>query len=301
MDILKTILRFEKIKTYEALNLANGHANRFMETLNSDELKTMYNKKIYGSKNMVKDVKQFFQDKGLKPRKGAVLAMDGLMTLSPEFFKDKQSQVDFVRAASNYLKETFGNNLLSIHFHVDERSPHIHFYVVPINEKGKLSAYDCFNKKTLPKFQEGYCNYMSKALKTKFDYEKGSKAKHKDVKEYYTLVNETVSPMKKEIEDLKKSNHSLRKNLYEEEDKNFQMENEIKELKKEIGKLKTIMESLKNEIKKWRNKFVSVTKKNNKKKLDSLEMPELTPVNFPDIKEKMDKQKPKKKRGLRKG
>lgn len=295
MEDIKTILRFEKIKSYNDLNLANAHANRYSDTPNANTELTKYNKLIFGTNNMVKKLKSFFNEKGIKPRKGSVLAMDGMLTLSPNYFENKQNTIEFIKAAKEYLKETFGENLLSVHFHIDETSPHIHFYVIPINQKGRLSAFDCFNKNTLPVFQENYCKFMSEKLKIKLSYEKGSKAKHTTLKEYYKMVNEEVSPLKNEIERLQNSNKILREELIREEDKNFKLENEVEELKVEVSKLKLFIESLKKQM----NQLKDFFKKQNEKPLvtfDNCELPKLTPNNFPDIENEIKKEENKQNR-----
>ncbi|CAH8185251.1 plasmid recombination protein [Vibrio aestuarianus] len=79
-----TVLRFEKIKSFEALNLSNAHINRYIETPNANA--KIKNKRVLGSNNIVKDVKAIIDKKGLKPRKNAVLVMEGVLSLSNEFF-----------------------------------------------------------------------------------------------------------------------------------------------------------------------------------------------------------------------
>ncbi|ANS86470.1 hypothetical protein VSVS12_02721 [Vibrio scophthalmi] len=280
MEDIKTILRFEKIKSYNDLNLANAHANRYSDTPNANTELTKYNKLLFGTNNMVKKLKSFFNEKGIKPRKGSVLAMDGMLTLSPNYFENKQNTIEFIKAAKEYLEETFGENLLSVHFHIDETSPHIHFYVIPMNQKGRLSAFDCFNKNTLPAFQKSYCEFMSKKLKLKLSYKEGSKAKHTTLKEYYKMVNDEVSPLKNEIEKLQK------------------LENEVEELKTEVSKLKLFIETLKKQM----NQLKDFFKKQNEKPLvtfDNCELPKLTPNNFPDIENELKKEENKQNRRLK--
>lgn len=301
----KTILRFEKIKSFQELKLANAHANRHMETLNADAKKTKFNKKLYGANDMVGLTKRIFKDKGIKTRKNSVIAIDGLLTLSPDFFKSKKEIIDFANAAKKYLVETFGDNLLSVHLHLDETSPHIHFYTLPITENGRLSARDLFNKITLKQHQRVYCENISKSLGLKFDYKEGSQATHETIKSFYTKANEVVVPIQKENEVLKERIKELKQDFFKEEDKNFKLEEQVKELKKEVNILKETISKMKNFISELKIKLnvFGEEKESLKRELEKKETPKptLNPFDFPDIKEKLNKEKQKQRRGFKNG
>ncbi|HHC7292223.1 TPA: MobV family relaxase [Vibrio campbellii] len=299
----KTILRFEKIKSFQELKLANAHANRYIETPNADIEKTKFNKKLYGANNIVALTKKIFKEKGIKPRKSAVIAMDGLLTVSPEFFKSKQDIIDFANGAKKHLVDNFGDNLLSVHLHLDETSPHIHFYTLPITDDGRLSARDLFNKITLKKHQKEYCQNISKALNVKFEYSEGSQAKHETIKSYYTKANETVKPIQKENEELKKRIKELTKDFHEEEDKNFKLERKVESLEKEIINLKNVISKLKDFISKLKIKLNIFGKEKDslEKELENKETPKptLNPFDFPDFKEEVEKEENKNRRRRR--
>lgn len=295
---MNTILRFEKIKSFEALNLSNAHINRYMPTPNANE--KIKNKKIFGSGNVVKDVKDRISKNGLKPRKGAVLCIEAVLTLSPEYFTDNKSIKDFTIAAAKWLDNEFGENVLSVDLHLDETTPHIHAHIIPITEKGKLSAFELFNKNTLRYFQKTYCVLMSDKLNTKFTYKEKSKAKHQDVKEYYAKVNKEL-PVIQENDDLKAKVENLENELEEKEEENFQLNGKIKKLEKdismqneEISQLKIFIEKLTKSFKRLKNAYQKLLKKKtNKTILDEIDLPELTIYNHPDNPE--IKKKPKNK------
>ncbi|MFA0062500.1 MobV family relaxase [Vibrio cyclitrophicus] len=296
----KTILRFEKIKSFQELKLANAHANRYIETPNADVEKTKFNKKLYGADNIVALTKKIFKEKGIKKRKNSVIAIDGLLTVSPDFFKSKKNIVDFANAAKKHLVETFGDNLLSVHLHLDETSPHIHFYTLPISNDGRLSARDLFNKITLKEHQRVYCENMSKALDIKFEYKQGSQATHETIKSFYTKANEVVIPIQKENEVLKERIKELKQDFFKEEDKNFKLEEQVKDLKKEVNVLKETISKMKNFISKLKTKLniFGKEKANLKKELEDKENPKptLNPFDFPDVKEELKKEERKKRR-----
>lgn len=295
---MKTILRFEKIKTFEALNLSNAHINRYMETPNADS--SIKNKKIFGSGNVVKDVKSRLNKNGLKPRKNAVLCMEALLTLSPEYFTDNKSIKDFTIGASKWLNDEFGENVLSVDLHLDESTPHIHAIILPITKDKRLSARDLFNKLTLKKFQKSYCNLMTEKTGIKFDYKEGSKAKHKDVKEYYEKVNKEL-PILKENDDLKNKVENLEIEIEEKEDHNFKLNEKVKRLEKEvetqqkeINRLTYFINEMKEQFFKLKNNYLKLIKSKRKtSEIESNELPELTIYSHPDNPEPEKKRKNK--------
>lgn len=299
-----TVLRFEKIKSFEALNLSNAHINRYIATPNADA--KIKNKRVFGSNNLVKDVKTIIDKKGLKTRKNSVLVMEGVLSLSNEFFNSNERIKQFVENGSRWIKKEFGDNVLNITAHFDEQTPHLHFHIIPINEKGRLSAFDLFNKNTLPQFQKSYCDFMNEnIIDVNFSYKAGSKAKHTDIKEYYSMVNEKTSELKNENTSLKKQVNEYEKNKEVLENKIDIFEKDIEKTNKENNRLKKDIQKLENLTEKQYNQISNLTKivKNLNDKYNKLvaffnklpdyikkkfnnpskvEPEKLTPINFPD-------------------
>lgn len=73
----------------------------------------------------------------------------------------------------NWVKNEFGNSIVNLVLHVDEKSPHMHLIVVPIH-KGRLSAKEFFTPYSATRWQTEY----SKA--TKLNRGISSDKKHKD-------------------------------------------------------------------------------------------------------------------------
>jgi len=296
---MKTVLRFEKIKTFTALNLSNAHINRYIDTPNAD--KKIKNKKFFGSGNVVKDVKDRLKKNGIKPRKNAVLCMEAMLTLSPEFFTDKTSIKNFSIAACKWLHDEFGENVLSVDLHLDESTPHIHAIILPLTNDGRLSARDLFNKLTFKNFQKTYCETVKEKTGVHFTYKEGSKATHQDVKEYYTKVNNEL-PVLKENEELKAKIETLENEIENKEEENFELkgrvkklENDVKIQNEEISQLKNYINKILKQFKKLKLAYQSLTKKkNNNSVTDILELPKLTIYNHPDSDEFETKKKKKK-------
>lgn len=291
---LKTILRFEKIKDYNNLNLSNAHVYRYLETPNANP--KISNKKLLGSGNVVRDVKCKFEKNNITPRKNAVLCIEAVLSLSPDFFQSNINTRDFAINARKWLRNEFGDNLVSAVLHLDEKTPHIHAHIVPMTDDGRLSARELFNKSTLPDYQKSYLNQM-KIIEPKLKYNQGSKAEHTKLKDYYSMVN-------KEIEDnkeLKDNAFKLENELEEKEDQVFFMGNKIEKLERsiksqnnEISKLKQFIDQLKEQIKNLSNPNKQEIEIEQEYEYQHI-FPELNPNNFPDSSEYNEQEKKKRK------
>lgn len=73
-----------------------------------------------------------------KDRSGRRLRSDAPVLLSGviSYPRDGEDWFSFKRAAVRWLKQHYGDNLVSIVEHQDEKHPHLHFYVIP--EKGQV-------------------------------------------------------------------------------------------------------------------------------------------------------------------
>jgi 5S rRNA maturation endonuclease (ribonuclease M5) len=133
-------------------------------------------------------------------RKNAVLCVEMLLTASPEYFRpDNPSQAgyyeperlaDFQQAVHNWLEQEYGDRLVRAELHLDESTPHVHAYFVPLDERGKLNCRGIFGgREKLSQFQDSYANALSPlGLERGI---KGSRAKHTKIQHYYAAVNKS--------------------------------------------------------------------------------------------------------------
>jgi hypothetical protein len=200
-----TILRFEKIKSRQAIRESGGHIYRHhLNTPNADSSKSKNNRTCVGSGNLLKDVDTRLELLDKEPRKNAVLAMDGLLQLSPEAIKpngklNKDVGNKWFNESLKWLKSTYGDNLVSAVLHMDEQTPHLHFTVVPLVEKDgkyKLSARDTFNKNTLGMFQKSYFKAIDSVIDGLEPPQHGSKRKHVEISHFYHILDEIKSELK---------------------------------------------------------------------------------------------------------
>jgi len=129
-----------------------------------------------------------------KRRKDAVIAVEYMLTASPEFFeKATQSEQErFFDDALEWLREKYGHDrVLCAVVHKDETSPHLSAYVVPLTKDGRLSAKEFIgNRASMTADQTSF----HQAVKH-HGLERGverSKATHQTIQQFYSglAVNE---------------------------------------------------------------------------------------------------------------
>jgi hypothetical protein len=198
------ILRTTKLKTAGNCGGLNNHLERTMEVPNADRELTYLNYRKAGSGDLVKDVATRIQAAGIeKPRKNAVLAIEHLMTASPEAFRftktvdkagnatlsgsteDRQRWNDFANGCLEWLNHRYGAaNVVNFTVHLDEQTPHIHAIVVPIDAKSKLNCRHYLGgREKLRDLQDSFAQqHATLGLERGI---KGSKAHHTTVKQFY--------------------------------------------------------------------------------------------------------------------
>ena len=147
------ILRIRKISTAGQISEMQRHNYRLKNVWNMDPQLTHVNKTYskYGSNDLKQDIDFHINQKVVKQRKNSVKAIEHLITFSPEFSKlDKRDLGDgkcilfgnvrqiesFFRDSKRWLEFRYGkDNLVHYIIHYDEKTPHMHAYVVPIKKK----------------------------------------------------------------------------------------------------------------------------------------------------------------------
>lgn len=198
------ICRIKKLKNKADIGGLNSHLTRSMEVPNADKELSWLNHRKAGTNDLNMDVSKRLQATGITPRKNAVLAVEHLLTASPEYFKlskkeredkrptiagDIKSLEGFLMLSVDWLNKRYGKeNVVNVTIHLDEKTPHIHAIVVPIDSKGKLNARGLFGgRDKMRGLQQSYADAM-KPLGLLRGVE-GSKATHTTVKEFYNALN----------------------------------------------------------------------------------------------------------------
>ena len=187
------VMRFNKLKTMGQVSSRGAHNERTRDTPNADDERRGENERLDGSGDWRADVQARLDD-APTIRKNAVLALDYVFTASREFFergdeRERSARLDDWRDRTMaWLRGHFGEaNVVAAILHRDELTPHIQAMVVPINEKGRLSATDFIDG---PAKLRGMHDSYHAAVEDLglIRGVQGSVATHQDVKDYYAKI-----------------------------------------------------------------------------------------------------------------
>ena len=127
------VLRLERIKTRGEL------VGRSRHNLRKGRIPDHIDKsKVALNQAMGDAVKEFDKiTKGKKMRKNGVLAVEALLSFSPEM-AGKIDPLEWSAASLDWAEKEFGkDNLLEMDLHLDEKTPHMHIIFLPRDKKGK--------------------------------------------------------------------------------------------------------------------------------------------------------------------
>jgi Plasmid recombination enzyme/Protein of unknown function (DUF3991)/Toprim-like len=213
----KAIMRVGKLKSLGSVGGSEKHTARLQDTPNADPTKE--NIRLMGNNNdpSLEEIvlAKISNHTKHKPRKDAVLCSEIFLSASPEYFRphdpsmagewDDSLMWNFASASKKWLQDNFGDKCVRAELHLDESTPHIHAYIVPINDKTKqLSHKAMFGGDgrqasiKLSKLQDSYAAALA-PLGIERGV-KGSQATHTKVKEYYSAVNK--EPLTLELDRL---------------------------------------------------------------------------------------------------
>jgi hypothetical protein len=200
------ILRIEKKRDNPGLIVQLGrHNSRQMDVPNADPAAAPPTVFV-GTGDARADIEDRLSDAGvLRRRSNAVLAVEVVMAASPEWWRrDEAGRADpeqiraWQEASLAWLRREHGPNVVSAWLHTDEKSPHLHALVVPVDTapsaKGKktgprLNARKWFSgREQLSAMQDRYAEAVE-GLGLERGV-KGSKARHQRVQRHYARLDE---------------------------------------------------------------------------------------------------------------
>ena len=193
------ILRTQKLKSGIAMRRSLKHAFREQETPNADASRSPDNTHI-GAADVDEALAKFNERLATqdKVRKNAVLAVEYLITASPEDMhgKTRQEQDAYFRDALKWVEDKHGKaNVVYAGIHRDEKTPHMYAYVVPIDQRGKLNCRSFLGgAKALNQMQTEFVQEVGQQHGLQRGIE-GSKARHVSVQQYYNRVNKAFEPL----------------------------------------------------------------------------------------------------------
>lgn len=189
------ILRVQKLKDKGSIRRSLKHSFRAQDTPNADPERTPDNSHYFShSVNHAMDNITKRLDTQKKIRKNAVLAVEYLVTGSPESVQGKTrvQQDDYFQDAIHWLKAKHGaENVVYAGIHRDEQTPHLYAYVVPIDEKEKLNCRAFLGgSKMLNEMQTDFAEKVGMRHGLERGIE-GSKAKHQSIKKHYAAIQKS--------------------------------------------------------------------------------------------------------------
>ena len=198
------VLRIAKLKSWGAIGGAGEHNTRQRETPNADPVRLERNRVLMGTARaeLAQAVRGRIGNQTI--RKNAVLAVEGVLSASSEYFRPDQPEKSgsydtaqlerWVLASKLWLQNRYGDRVVSAVLHLDESTPHIQFVLVPLDDTGKLNCRALFggSRHTLSDLQTDYAAAVAH-LGIQRGLE-GSRAKHQDVAKFYALTQARGDP-----------------------------------------------------------------------------------------------------------
>ncbi|MBD2296822.1 plasmid recombination protein [Anabaena sphaerica FACHB-251] len=265
-----------RVKKLKRANIAGSaaHTSRQRETPNADPAKQ--NIRFIGNTDreekledlVLAKIGQYEQKR--KIRTDAVYCVEILLTASPSYFRpldpsaagyyEEERLADWLSATQQWLEKEYGDcaertavgdRIVRAELHLDEVTPHIHAYFVPLDENGQLRCNHFFDgRQKMRDFQESYFAAVQHlGLERGI---RGSVAKHQDIKDFYRIVEEgkdlnselTIAQMRAKAADRDRAVQS--KSSMERTAKRLVQENET--LRQRIKELEAQKEQLQQQV-----------------------------------------------------
>lgn len=127
------IMRIGKIHNYKVLKAVDGHNNRKIPAGTVHGAPTPIDwVDLPGT--MCERAQKVLQDKSAVWEKGKILAVEVLVTASPEWWANASTEqkTEWLKAQWRYANDKFGDGLISFTPHLDESTPHVQFVGLPL-------------------------------------------------------------------------------------------------------------------------------------------------------------------------
>lgn len=212
-------------------------------------------------------------------RKDAVVSV-GFITTSDKAFFDgltPEQSKKFFQASYDFLKERYGEkNVISSKVHLDERTPHMHTYIVPVTQDGRLSAKSIFTPVELKSLQTDYNRHMREHG---FNLDKGENTRtHIEMAEYKKQTAfEELRKVEGTLSMHTELSKSVEKQFKELSDNRDSLMGEVTALKTDLKGLRSDLERVKdikvafNEIDAIQGEFGLIGKKKVKVKTEDFD------------------------------
>lgn len=210
-----------------------------------------------GSDKPVDDVRVALPE---KRRKNAVLALEYVVTASPEFFEkapEKQWR-SYLQDQVDMLKAYYGQeNVVSAVLHLDEKTPHLAVQIVPLLD-GKLNARAFVGGKQACRVLQDLAGEVGKPFGLRRGLA-GSEAEHKDVKQWYAELAPAAGQARQVIASAAAQTKQIKAQLDDIEDQKAKLRIVRAQIKKQQEQLLIQQASLDARAEDFNMKFDALT------------------------------------------
>lgn len=197
------IMRCKKLASMGSVAGALRHCYRERETPNADPERTPTNEHAAATSTdeAMGRMRALLPE---KRRRDAVLAVEYLMTASPEWWQEasRKQQDEFFRRSRQWLADKYGaDRVVTSTIHRDETSPHLSAFVVPLTRDGRLSAREFVGGRQ--KMRDDQTSYAAAVADLGLSRGiEGSKARHQTIREHYAALKRPVADLALSAEDV---------------------------------------------------------------------------------------------------
>ena len=206
------IMRAKKLASMGSVAASMQHCFRERETHNADQERTPDNQHLV-AKSTDEAMGKLRALLPEKRRKDAVLAVEYVMTASPEWFAQatpEQEKALFQRSLQ-WLADKYGaDRIITASIHRDETTPHLSAFVVPLTQDKRLSAKEFIGSRD--KMRADQTSYAACVANLGLERGiEGSMANHQRIQQYYAAIEQgtreraTISPQTVEPRVLEKA------------------------------------------------------------------------------------------------
>ena len=189
------IMRAKKLANMGSVAASMQHCYRERETHNADQERTPDNQHLV-AKSTDEAMGKLRALLPEKRRKDAVLAVEYVMTASPEWFVQATPEQEkaFFQRSLQWLADKYGaDRIITASIHRDEATPHLSAFVVPLTQDKRLSAKEFIGSRDKMRADQSTYAACVADLGLERGIE-GSKATHQTIQQHYAAVQRGVVP-----------------------------------------------------------------------------------------------------------
>ena len=187
------IMRAKKLANMGSVAASMQHCYRERETHNADQERTPDNQHLV-AKSTDEAMGKLRALLPEKRRKDAVLAVEYVMTASPEWFATATPEQEkaFFQRSLQWLADKYGaDRIVTASIHRDEATPHLSAFVVPLTQDKRLSAKEFIGSRD--KMRADQTSYAGRVADLGLERGiEGSKATHQTIQQHYAAIQQGV-------------------------------------------------------------------------------------------------------------